>query len=354
MKALVLSGGRGTRLRPLTHTMAKQLAPVANRPVLHYVMQHLADAGIHEVGVVISPDTGHQIREALAPNPWGFALTFIVQEQPRGLAHAVKTARDFLGDEPFVMYLGDNLIGHGIGDVIRAFDEGQAGAALLLKEVANPSAFGVAEVDEEGRIIRLVEKPKEPPSNLALVGVYVFSPAIHQAIDQIAPSARGELEITDAIQRMLETGQPVHSSVLAQWWLDTGKKDDLLEANRVVLDDLATRSVTGEVAADCTISGRVTIEPGARVRGSTIRGPVIIGAETRIEDSFIGPFTSIGRRCLVQRSTIEHSVLLDDASVLDVARLEDSVMGNRSVVKRLLTAHTATRLMVGDDSEVVL
>jgi glucose-1-phosphate thymidylyltransferase len=354
MKALVLSGGKGTRLRPLTHTQAKQLVPVANRPVLHYVMQHLADAGLAEVGVIISPETGPQIQAALADNPWGLRFTFITQDQPRGLAHAVKTARPFLADDPFVMYLGDNLIGHGIGDLIRAFEHGRAGAAILLKEVDNPSAFGVAQVDERGRIVRLIEKPKEPPSNLALVGVYVFAPAIHAAIDQIQPSWRGELEITDAIQKLLEDGYPVHSSRLDHWWLDTGKKDDLLEANRVVLDELARRALDGEVDGDSKIIGRVTLEPGAQVRSSTIRGPVIVGAGAVIEGSFIGPFTSIGRRCVVRNAIVEHCVLLDGAQVLSVARLEDSVMGRDAVVRKLDTNHAAVRLMVGDDSEVVL
>jgi glucose-1-phosphate thymidylyltransferase len=354
MKALVLSGGRGTRLRPLTHTQAKQLVPVANRPVLHYVMQHLHDAGIREVGVIISPETGSQIQAALADNDWGIAFTFLTQDQPLGLAHAVKTARPFLGDEPFVMYLGDNLIGHGIGDLVNAFSADGAGAAILLKEVDNPSAFGVAQVDAQGRIERLVEKPKDPPSRLALVGVYIFSPSIHLAIDQIQPSARGELEITDAIQKLLELGYPVQSSVLDHWWLDTGKKDDLLEANRVVLDDVTVRNLAGTIGPDCRISGRVTVEPGAEVRNSTVRGPVVIGANSRISDAFIGPFTSIGRRCVIERSTVEHSVLLDGAQVVDVPRLEDSVMGRDAVVRRLATHHVAVRLMVGDDSEVVL
>lgn len=354
MKALVLSGGKGTRLRPLTHTMAKQLVPVANRPVLHYVMQHLAEAGLSEVGVIISPDTGGQIREALASNPWGLTFTPIVQERPLGLAQAVKEARPFLGDDAFVMYLGDNLIGQGLGDLIGAFNANRADAAILLKEVENPQAFGVAQVDGAGRVVTLIEKPPVPPSNLALVGAYVFSPAIHAAIDQIAPSQRGELEITDAIRRLLEQGRVVHSTLLASWWLDTGKKDDLLEANRVVLDEFATRAIHGEVAPDSKVYGRVTIGQGARISGSTIRGPVIIGENTRIEDSFIGPFSSIGSGCLVANSTIEHTVLLDGAQVLGVARLDDSVLGKQAVVRTHGAGNPSLRLMLGDDSEVVL
>jgi glucose-1-phosphate thymidylyltransferase len=354
VKALVLSGGKGTRLRPLTHTMAKQLVPVANRPVLSYVMQHLAEAGLDEVGVIISPETGGQIREALETNPWGLTFTHIVQERPLGLAQAVKEARPFLGDDPFVMYLGDNLIGQGLGELIAAFHANGADAAILLKEVENPQAFGVAQVDGAGRVVTLIEKPPVPPSNLALVGAYVFSPAIHAAIDQIAPSQRGELEITDAIRRLLEQGRVVHSTLLESWWLDTGKKDDLLEANRVVLDEFATRGIQGEVSADSKVYGRVTIGRGARISGSTIRGPVIIGENTRIEDSFIGPFSSIGASCLVSHSTIEHTVLLDGAQVLGVARLDDSVLGKQAIVRKQGAGNPSLRLMLGDDSEVVL
>lgn len=354
MRALVLSGGEGTRLRPLTHTMAKQLVPVANRPVLHYVMQHLAEAGIAEVGVIISPKTGGQIAEALAANPWGLAFTFIVQERPLGLAQAVTTARPFLGDEPFVMYLGDNLIGQGIHQFVQDFVDARADAAILLKEVENPQAFGVARVDGEGRVVTLVEKPRQPPSNLALVGIYAFSPAIHAAIERITPSWRNELEITDAIRQLLEQGRPVRSSILRSWWLDTGKKDDLLEANRVVLDEFATHAIAGDVSPDSKVHGRVTIGRGARVEGSTIRGPVIVGENACIKDSFVGPFTSIGRDCQVVNAVIEHTVLLDGAQVLNVARLDDSVIGKQAVVKKSATNHSTFRLMLGDDSEVIL
>ena len=354
MKALVLCGGRGTRLRPLTHTLAKQLVPVANKPVLHYVMRHLHEAGIHEVGVVISPETGNQIRMALEENPWRFRLTFIQQDEPAGLAHAVKVARDFLRDDPFIMCLGDNLIGQGVRQFIQGFVESNADAVVLLKEVAEPRLFGVAEVDNVGHVVRLVEKPKDPPSNLALVGVYVFSQAIHEAIDQIRPSWRGELEITDAIQKLLESGRIVRSFVLGSWWLDAGKKDDLLEANRVVLDQFAQREIWGEVDSASKILGRVSLARGTCVRASTIRGPATIAEDTLIENSFIGPFTSIGRNCQIKRSTIEHVVLLDGAQVLGVSRLEDSVIGMNAVVKKSETNHEAFRLMIGDDSEVVL
>ena len=354
MKALVLAGGKGTRLRPLTHTMAKQLVPVANRPVLHYVMQHLADVGITEVGVVISPETGHQIREALDDNPWSLTFTYILQDQPRGLAQAVQVAQPFLGDDSFVMYLGDNLLGQGIGDLVRSFAEARADAAILLKEVENPQAFGVAQVDADGKVLTLVEKPQHPQSNLALVGAYVFSPAIHAAIGRIQPSWRGELEITDAIRSLLEEGRPIRSSLLKGWWLDTGKKDDLLEANRIVLDEFTTREIAGDVDSESKIHGRVVIEAGARIRNSTIRGPVVVGRDTQIEGSFIGPFTSIGHGCRITDTVVEHSVLLDEAQVIAVPRLEDCIIGRKSIVRKSETQHVALRLMIGDDSEVIL
>ncbi len=354
MKALVLAGGKGTRLRPLTHTMAKQLVPVANRPVLHYVMQHLADVGITEVGVVISPETGHQIREALVANPWSLAFTFLLQDQPLGLAQAVQVARPFLADDAFVMYLGDNLLGQGIADLVQSFVDARADAAILLKEVENPQAFGVAQVDAEGKVLTLVEKPQHPQSNLALVGAYVFSSAIHAAIARIQPSWRGELEITDAIRSLLEEGRPIRSSLLKGWWLDTGKKDDLLEANRIVLDEFTVREIAGNVDDASKIYGRVVIEAGAQIVGSTIRGPVVIGRNTQITGSFIGPFTSIGHDCHIVNTVVEHSVILDDARVASVPRLEDCVLGRKSIVRKSDTQHTALRLMIGDDSEVTL
>ncbi|MFN8516876.1 MAG: glucose-1-phosphate thymidylyltransferase [Chloroflexia bacterium] len=353
-KALVLCGGKGTRLRPLTHTMAKQLVPVANRPVLHYVMQHLADVGITQVGIIISPETGHQIRESLAANPWGFTFHFIVQDEPRGLAHAVVVARPFLGDDPFVMYLGDNLLGAGIQELVGNFVAASADAAILLKEVPNPQAFGVAEVDSAGRVVGLIEKPQVPPSNLALVGAYTFSPAIHRAIGAIQPSWRGELEITDAIRQVLEWGGTVQSSVLESWWLDTGKKDDLLEANRVVLDEYARHKIDGEVSEDTRLFGRVTIDRGARLQNCVIRGPVVIGENTQVENSFIGPFTSIGQGCRIIDSSIEHAVLLDGAIVSGIARLEDSIIGQQAIVRKADGRHSVLRLALGDDSEVIL
>jgi len=352
MKALVLAGGKGTRLRPLTYTMAKQLVPVANRPIIHYVMDQISNVGIKEVGIIISPETGEQIKEALAGNAWGLEFSFILQEEPKGLAHAVMVAQDFLGEDPFLMYLGDNLIGQGIEGFVEEFRSSRPEALILLKEVKDPRMFGVAEVDGTGEVKRLIEKPKEPPSNLALVGIYLFSPAIHEAISEIKPSFRGELEITDAIQRLLEKGKTVKSFILKRWWLDTGKKDDLLEANRVVLDELVERDLRGEVDEKSRIVGRVSLAKGARVEKSTIRGPVVIGEKTVIKGSFIGPYTSIGYNCIIKNAVLEHSVILDGAKITDIERLEDSVVGRNAVVSKGNQNSKALRLMIGDDAEV--
>ena len=353
MKALVLSGGRGTRLRPLTYTGAKQLVPVANKPILFYVLENIAKAGIRDVGVIISPETGEEVKGAVGDgSAWGLRIQYILQDAPAGLAHAVKIARDFLGDEDFVLYLGDNLIGGGVNNLIERFRASRAQAAILLKEVANPSNFGIAEVGPSGAIIRLVEKPATPPSNLALVGVYVFAPDIHKAIEAIKPSRRGELEITDAIQQLIEWGKRVDSQILEHWWLDTGKKDDLLSANTIVLDEWIQRSIRGEVDKASRVTGRVSIEPGARVVASTIRGPVVVGPGAQIENSFIGPFTSIGEKVRIINSVVEHSVILASSEVRNIDRLEDSLVGRSVVVFKGNRRPAAYRLLLGDDSVV--
>ncbi len=353
MKALILSGGKGTRLRPLTYTGAKQLVPIANRPILFYILDNVARAGIKEVGMIISPETGAEIEETVGDGSrWGVSIKYILQAAPKGLAHAVITAEEFLSDSPFVMYLGDNLIGSGINGFTETFLEGGAEAVILLKPVENPSSFGIAEVDGSGKIERLVEKPADPKSNLALVGVYVFSPAIHSAISRIRPSARGELEITDAIQELINSGATVRSEILDTWWLDTGKKDDLLAANTIVLDEWFGRDIQGEVDGASTITGRVTISEGAVVRKSTLRGPVVIGEGTVVEESFIGPFTSIGSGSRIKKSIIEHSVILSGAVIDHVDRLEDSLIGREANVRKCRHKHKALRLMVGDDSVV--
>jgi glucose-1-phosphate thymidylyltransferase len=354
VKALVLSGGKGTRLRPLTHTIAKQLIPVANRPILHYVMDQIARAKIHDVGIVISPETGDGVKRSLSGNPWKLNLTFIPQAEPLGLAHAVKVSRGFLKDDSFMMYLGDNLIGKDVREFLEHFERSGSDAVILLKEVEDARMFGVAEVDGSGNVVHLLEKPKDPPSNLALVGVYIFSRAIHPAIDEILPSARGELEITDAIQRLIDRGNPVQSYVLDDWWLDTGKKDTLLTANTLVLDRWTEGDLRSDVDPDSSIVGRVSIAEGVLVKRSTIRGPTVIGAGTRVSNCFIGPYTSIGNDCVLVDSSVEHSVILDRARIEGIERLEDSLIGTDAAVLSDPGGRKGLKLNIGDDSEVIV
>lgn len=354
MKGLVLSGGRGTRLRPITHTAAKQLVPVATKPILFFVLENLAAAGIRDVGIVIAPETGQAIRDAVGDgSTFGLRVTWIPQDQPAGLAHAVKISREFLGNDPFVMYLGDNLIGTRITRQAEAFATSGAAAQILLKPVDTPSSFGIATVDGEGRVTRLVEKPKDPPSNLALVGVYFFTPAIHASIAAIRPSARGELEITDAIQHLLESGARVEAQVIEDWWLDTGKKDDLLAANTIVLDSWTERDLAGDVDDASQVVGRVRVGPGTVVRRSRIRGPVVIGPDCVIEDTVIGPHTSISRGTRVVRSSIQHAVVMERCVIEGVDRIEDSLIGN-GVTVQSDGGKVLLRVSLGDDSEVVL
>jgi glucose-1-phosphate thymidylyltransferase len=352
LKGLILSGGKGTRLRPLTHTAAKQLVPVANKPILFYVIENLARAGVADLGIIISPETGDLIKEAVGDGSrFGVTITYIPQDQPAGLAHAVKTARGFLKDSPFVMYLGDNVISSSITAFLKTFQEEALDALILLKEVDNPSQFGIAELDGQGGLVRLVEKPKEPPSNLALVGVYFFATAVHPAIDVLTPSWRGELEITDAIQGLLTAGKKVDWRRLEGWWLDTGKKDDLLTANTQVLDEWCQREILGEVDGDSQINGRVAIGAGTQVIRSTIRGPAVIGEGCLVQDSFIGPFTSIGDQSRVENSVIEHSVLLNGVTLCQVDRLEDSLLGRNARVAKH-NRHRSLQLLLGDDTVV--
>ncbi len=356
MKGLILAGGAGTRLRPLTYSGAKQLVPVANRPVLFYVVDNLVDAGITDIGVVISPETGEEVKLALGDGSrFGANLTFITQEKPLGLAHAVAVARPFLCDEDFVMYLGDNLIGTMIGEAVKGFreDPGLA-ASVMLKEVSNPSSFGVAEVDEQGQVIRLVEKPANPRSNLALVGIYFFRSIVHEAVDAIRPSPRGELEITDAISKIIELGGKVAFSRVTSWWLDTGKKDDLLLANDTVLDDWLRPAMKGVVDQASVITGRVSVGKDTRVERSTIRGPVVIGEGAEIVDARIGPFTSVGDGVRIRRSTVDHSVIMAASTIDDIPRLEDSLIGRRVTIRPGASRHGALSLLVGDDCVIQL
>jgi glucose-1-phosphate thymidylyltransferase len=312
MKGLILSGGRGTRLRPITHTSAKQLVPVANKPVLFYGIEAIAQAGITEIGIVIAPETGDEIRAAVGDGSrFGVQISYIVQDEPSGLAHAVLTAEEFLGDEAFVMYLGDNLLQGGIRDLVERFRESQPDALILLTAVADPQNYGVAELDGD-RVIALAEKPTEPRSDLALVGVYMFTAAVHDAARAIAPSARGELEITDAIQYLLDAGMRVESHIVLGWWKDTGRLDDMLDANRLILDTIEPRC-EGELK-DAQIDGRVVIEAGAQILRSTIRGPAIIGAGAKLTDAYVGPYTAVGEGCTIERAEVEHSILLAECA----------------------------------------
>ncbi len=350
MKALVLSGGKGTRLRPLTFTLAKQLIPVANKPILGYVLDQVAEVGIKDVGVIIAPETGSFVKEYVKDGSnWGFNVTYILQE-PLGLAHAVKTAKEFLGEEDFAMCLGDNLLGQGITSFVEKFEKEGLDALILLREVDDPSKFGVAMLDEKGRIIKLVEKPKEPISNLAIVGTYLFSNKIHDVIERIKPSWRGELEITDAIQEMINLGYKVKAEILKTWWLDTGKKDDVLVANAKILDTYIKREIKGETV-NSTVEGRVKIEKDAKIVNSTIRGPAVVGGSCQIENSFIGPYTSVGNNTKIKNSNIEYCVIMENTQIIDVDRLEESLIGRYAKVTKNNRKNTI-RLHLGDYSEV--
>ena len=350
MKALVLSGGKGTRLRPLTFTTAKQLIPIANKPILGYVLDQISQAGIRNAGVIIAPETGNDVKNYVKDgSAWNIKVTYIVQE-PLGLAHAVKTARNFLDKDNFIMYLGDNLIGKGVNALLERFENEKLNALILLKEVEDPTRFGIALLDSQGNVTKLVEKPKTPPSNLALVGVYIFSNKIHQAIERIKTSWRGELEITDAIQEMINQGYKVKAEKLDTWWLDTGKKDDILFANAKVLDEFVKRQTNGEIVQS-KVEGRVTIQENAKIVNSTIRGPCIIGENCLIENSFVGPYTSIGDEARVIDSAVEYCVILENALIKGVERLEESLIGrNAKILKN--QKHKTLKLHVGDFSEV--
>lgn len=356
MKALILSGGKGTRLRPLTYTGAKQLVPVANQPILWYGIQALVSAGIKDIGIIISPETGTEIQGKTGNGDrFGAKITYILQDSPDGLAHAVKIAQPFLGDSPFVMYLGDNLIADDLSQYLDEFITKQLSALILLRKVSNPSAFGVARIDENGKVLELIEKPKNPPSNLALVGIYFFSPEIHQSIETLKPSARGELEITDAIQSLLERNKSIEARQLKNWWLDTGKKDDLLEANRIILDTNLESENLGNIDDNSQLIGRVKVGKNTTIINSTIRGPVIIGEHCHIENCFIGPYSSIADRVKLTDTDLEHSVILESAEVLGIhQRVVDSVIGQRAKIYSVLKRPKAFSFMIGDDSQIEL
>jgi glucose-1-phosphate thymidylyltransferase len=355
LKGLILSGGAGTRLRPITHTSAKQLVPVANKPVLFYGIEALVEAGVSEIGIIIAPETGDEIRETAGDgSAFGTKITYILQDKPAGLAHAVLTAEEFIGGSHFVMYLGDNLLRDGLRGLVSTFREADPDALILLTPVDDPQSYGVAELDGDGGIVRLIEKPKDPPSNLALVGVYLFGPAIFDAARALEPSWRGELEITEAIQGLIDDGHRVQSEIVTGWWKDTGQLADMLEANRLVLEEIETQ-LDGEIDEASRVEGRVVLSEGATVSGSVVRGPAVIGPGACVEDSFIGPYTSIGEDVHVRRSEVEHSILLAGSVVEDLGtRMEASLLGRNVRLTRSDGMPKTFRLLVGDNSEIEL
>jgi glucose-1-phosphate thymidylyltransferase len=351
MKGLILSGGRGTRLRPITHTSAKQLVPVANKPVLFYGIEAMAAAGIEDVGIIIAPETGSEIRAAAGDGSrFGVSIRYIEQHEPLGLAHAVLTAEPFLGDSPFVMYLGDNLLRDGIVDLVETFRTERPDALILLTPVPDPEHYGVAELDD-GRVARLVEKPAQPNTNLALVGVYMFTPAIFEAARSIQPSGRGELEITDAIQALVDGGRRVDPHIVHGWWKDTGQVQDMLEANRLILDDLMEQ-VDGELV-DSRVEGRVVIAEGARLERTTVRGPAIVGRGSRLTDAYIGPYTAVGDDVTIEKAELEHSIVLSGSAISDLEyRIEASLIGRNVRIGRGPALPKAYRFVVGDNADV--
>ena len=351
MKGLILSGGKGTRLRPLTYTSAKQLVPVANKPVLFYGIEALVAAGIRDIGMVIG-ETGAEIQAAVGDgSAWGTRITYIPQDAPSGLAHAVLISEAFIAGEPFVMYLGDNLLNRGIEPFVEEFQREQPAAQILLTRVPDPQMFGVAELDGE-KVVRLVEKPKEPKSDLALVGVYMFGPEVFESVNRIRPSFRNELEITDAIQDLIDRGLTVRPHLVDGWWKDTGKLEDMLEANRLILDTIVRR-VDGQVDSESRVEGKVIIEAGAVIERSVVRGPAVIGRGARIMHAYVGPFTSIANDVEIRDSEVEHSIILEGALISDLAnRVEDSLIGRNVRIYRLPVKPSAYRFMLGDNSEV--
>lgn len=352
MKGLILAGGRGTRLYPLTFTSAKQLIPVANKPVLFRVIEAIRDAGITEIGIVVG-DTADEIKKAVGRGRrWGVSVTYIPQEAPLGLAHAVKISRDFIGDARFVMFLGDNVIQGGISPLIAEFADSDWSSQIVLTRVEHPEQYGVAELSSDGKIVQLVEKPQEPPSNLALVGIYMFDHSVFEAVENIKPSWRGELEITDAIQWLVTAGYKVYPYIHRGWWIDTGAPGDMLDANSMVLEELQY-SIEGYVDRDSQVGHNVTIEQGAEIVNSVIRGPTIIGRETRVINSYVGPYTSIYHHVEIINSEIERSIVLENSRISDIpARIQDSLIGRQVVVERSPMKPKAHKLMLGDYSQV--
>lgn len=358
MKALITAGGKGTRLRPITNTHNKHLIPIANKPMIAYALEAVAGAGIREVGIVINPDTGDEIRRALGGGEvWGVKISYILQDEPRGLAHVVRVAEEFLRGEPFIFYLGDNVIVGGIAQFIDEFTRSGDHCRLVLARVKDPERFGVPEL-RDGRLVGVEEKPARPKSDFAVTGIYLYDRHIFEAVNAIAPSARGELEISDAHQYLIDHGYRVGFSEITGWWKDTGKPEDLLEANRLVLDKIREQPDAfrpGQADAQSDIAGKVILEPGATVIGSQIRGPAIIGARTLIENSYIGPFTAIGPDCLIRNSEVEYSIVLEKCRIIDAdIRIERSLLGREAEIVRCKTKPVTQKFIVGDQSRIEL
>jgi len=351
MKGIILHGGLGTRLRPLTYAGPKQLIPVANKPISQYVLEDLLSSGIRDVAIVLGETFPELVREHYGDgSKFNAKISYIYQGKPLGIAHAVGLCREFVGESKFAVYLGDNLLQSGINQYVKEFLSGDYDAYILLKEVKDPTRFGVAKFDEYGKLIGLVEKPMKPPSKYAVIGVYFFTPLIFPIIEKLKPSWRGEYEITDAISALIEKGYKVGYSIIEGWWIDTGKKDDILQVNALILDERINRKITGEIT-NSKVEGRVEIGEGTKIANSIIRGPAIIGRNCLIEKSYIGPYTSIGNEAKIQNSSIEYSIIMEGAQIENVERLEESLIGRKAKIKRA-EGRKIIRLHIGDYSEV--
>lgn len=355
MKGLVLCAGKGTRLRPLTYTTAKHLIPIANRPVILYTLEFMKNAGVTDVAIVVSPENEVLFRETLHDGSHlGMHIEYVVQPQPKGIAHAVYISREFLGNEPFLLVLGDNLVFEDISGVVKSFESEKVDGYILLARVKDPRAYGVAVVENQ-RVVHVEEKPKEPKSDLAIVGVYLFRPIIFHAIENIKPSWRGELEITDAIGYLVEKGCSVKAHTIQGWWKDTGKPEDLLEANRRILDTIDDSQCAGKIDETTTIQGRVCVANGSIIVGSLIRGPVVIGEDCKIVNSYVGPYTSIGNRVVLENCEVENSILMDESKISNLSsRIDSSLIGKGVRISQNGRLPKAMKFVVGDLSSLEL
>lgn len=355
LKALIPCGGKGTRLRPLTNTLAKPLIPVANKPILFFILEQIVGAGISDIGIVISPGDKELFQKVIGDGAkWAANISYITQEKRRGLADTVIQARNFLGDSPFLMFLGDNLVQGDITDMVSEFLTSNVDAMIQVKRVKDPRRFGVAILDDKNNVIQLIEKPEIPPSDFAVMGIYLFRPVIHQAVLSITPSLRGELEITDAIQRLVEMNYRVEARVMNGWWLDTGKKEELLRANRIVLEENVQCNIKGDVDEQSIISGQVELGTSSKIIKSVIRGPVRIGNNVTIVNSFIGPNSSIGDGTVVENTSMQYSIIMENCQLINVDSIEDSLLGCNCIIQRPESRRKIVSFLLGDNSEIIL